>query len=41
MKNEADNEAWYASGDPWVLTQSGWEAEKGFYFETIFTQSNG
>ena len=41
MKNEADNEAWYASGDPWVLTQSGWEPEKGFYFETIFTQSNG
>jgi len=41
MKKEAKNEAWYAAGDPWVLTQTGWDAEKGHYYETIFTQSNG
>jgi len=41
MKNETENQAWYAYGDPWVLTQTGWEPEKSFYYETIFTQSNG
>ncbi|MCB1070072.1 MAG: glycoside hydrolase family 65 protein [Kiritimatiellae bacterium] len=32
---------WYVSGDPWVLTQDGWDAERSHYFETIFSQSNG
>ncbi|MEI8387628.1 MAG: glycosyl hydrolase family 65 protein [Verrucomicrobiota bacterium] len=41
MKNEADNEPWYAAGDPWVLMQTGWDPEKSLYLETIFTQSNG
>ena len=41
MKQEAGIEAWYASGDPWVLAQTGWEPEKSSYYETIFTQSNG
>ena len=41
MKIMQNNEPWYAAGDPWVLTQTGWTPEKNFYFETIFTQSNG
>ena len=41
MKQEPNIEPWYASGDPWVLTQTEWEPEKSLYHETIFTQSNG
>lgn len=41
MNNESNSEAWYAAGDPWVLKQTEWEPKKGYYFETIFTQSNG
>jgi len=35
------NPPWYAAGDPWMLSQTGWEPEKNIYYETIFTQSNG
>ncbi len=41
MKLKKSNQPWYATGDPWFLTQSEWAAEKNIYFETIFTQSNG
>jgi alpha,alpha-trehalose phosphorylase len=41
MNTTKNNEPWYAAGDPWVLTQHGWSPDKNFYFETIFTQSNG
>lgn len=41
MKSKKSNQPWYATGDPWFLTQSEWAAEKNIYFETIFTQSNG
>ncbi len=41
MKQQSKNESWYASGDPWVLTQTEWDPEKSLYHETIFTQSNG
>ena len=39
--NQPENEPWYSSGDPWMLTQTEWAPEKSIYFETIFTQSNG
>src|ERR1017187_1666819 len=38
---KSNNAPWYATGDPWFLTQSEWTADKNIYFETIFTQSNG
>jgi alpha,alpha-trehalose phosphorylase len=41
MNPKMSNQPWYATGDPWLLTQSEWSAEKNVYFETIFTQSNG
>jgi trehalose/maltose hydrolase-like predicted phosphorylase len=41
MKSKRSNQPWYATGDPWFLTQSEWAGEKNIYFETIFTQSNG
>lgn len=41
MSNENPNQPWYASGDPWVLTQTEWTPAKNIYYETIFTQSNG
>jgi trehalose/maltose hydrolase-like predicted phosphorylase len=41
MKSKQSNQPWYATGDPWFLTQSEWAGEKNIYFETIFTQSNG
>ncbi len=41
MSPKISNQPWYAIGDPWLLTQSEWSAEKNIYFETIFTQSNG
>jgi alpha,alpha-trehalose phosphorylase len=41
MKSRQSNQPWYATGDPWFLTQSEWAPEKNIYFETIFTQSNG
>src|SRR5437870_2441590 len=41
MKMELSKELWYATGDPWLLTQAEWAPERNVYFETIFTQSNG
>ena len=41
MKSPLPESPWYVEGDPWELTQNGWNAEKNIYFETIFTQSNG
>jgi len=41
MKNGSEDTPWYAAGDPWMLTQTAWDPEKSFYYETIFTQSNG
>jgi len=41
LKTKLSDKLWYAVGDPWVLTQSGWSPAKNIYFETIFTQANG
>lgn len=41
MKSRKSSRPWYATGDPWFLTQSEWAADRNIYFETIFTQSNG
>ena len=41
MSNEKQKQPWYAEGDLWTLTQTSWEPSKSFYYETIFTQSNG
>lgn len=41
MKTELIKEPWYASGDPWMLTQTEWIPGDNIYYETIFTQSNG
>ncbi len=41
MKSAKNNQPWYTQGDPWVLTQDGWNPDRNIYYETIFTQSNG
>jgi len=41
MKKATTRAPWYATGDPWLLTQTEWSPEKNMYFETIFTQANG
>lgn len=41
MTTAASSAPWYASGDPWILTQTEWDPERALYYETIFTQSNG
>ena len=41
MNSSDTQKAWYAEGNSWVLTQKGWDPEKSFYNETIFSQANG
>lgn len=41
MKNKSTKQPWYATGNPWVLTQKEWTPADNIYRETIFTQSNG
>lgn len=41
MNKPTSEQPWYAAGDPWILTQTGWTPADNIYRETIFTQSNG
>jgi trehalose/maltose hydrolase-like predicted phosphorylase len=41
MQKPKSEQPWYASGDPWVLTQNEWTPDDNTYRETVLTQSNG